>query len=63
MKPEDNQVRSAALAMCAIFFSLCLSQQYQQDNALITTLFIVYAPLDVAVEELLFHCNLPRFVP
>jgi hypothetical protein len=37
--------------------------KYQQDNALITTLFIVYVPLDVAVEELLFHCNLPRFVP
>ena len=28
--------------------------QFQQDNALITTLFLVYAPLAVA-ENLLFH--------
>jgi hypothetical protein len=58
-KPEDIQVHSAALAMCAIIFSLCLSQQYQQDNALISSLFIVYAPLAVA-DDLLFTSNLPR---
>ena len=34
-----------------------------KDNALITTLFIVYAPLAVAIEKLQFHVNLPRHVP
>ena len=40
--------------------SLCLPQQYQQDNALISSLFIVYAPLDCA-DVLNFHHNLPLY--
>ena len=40
--------------------SLCLPQQYQQDNALISSLFIVYAPLDRA-DVLNFHHNLPLY--
>ena len=40
--------------------SLCLPQQYQQDNALISSLFIVYASLDRA-DVLNFHANLPLY--
>jgi hypothetical protein len=40
--------------------SLCLPQQYQKDNALISSLFIVYAPLERA-NELNFTHNLPLY--